>query len=470
MIQKSRRLFWAVQLLAPFLVSLFFAWLDGPYLGPDSYSYIDMSLHREPAYPFFLYLFRRMCSPDSWMYWVIAVQAFITAYANYSIIRFLVLRLKLSGRMGTILSCMMLVFSLLTRYLAKRHVLYSNSILSEALAIPLFILFIRYLTGFLYRECFEEKKRPFPGKDFICSCLLCVILMSIRKQMIFVIALLLAASVFVWLAKKRPVIVLQTFLSVMVIYALTAGIDLVYNQVFHGSPMRNSSGASFLLAMVIYTAEREDADRIADEEVKDLFLQIYDDCAAAECLKANAEDGRLNGADHFAAHYNHIQVDRLRPIVSSYVEQNYPGTAVDQNVKSGEIMSEMTTALLPACLPSMIDSFLDNFLFGLVTTVTKTTPLLIAAAAVLYAGYLFLLLRLALLRSNPRLLIFSSIVLLSILVNVAVVSAVIFCQSRYTIYNMALFYVCGLLMLSDAVSGMAGHRRGERKASSETAV
>ena len=89
---------------------------------------------------------------------------------------------------------------------------------------------------------------------------------------------------------------------------------------------------------------------------------------------------------------------------------------------------------------------------------------------VLYAGYLFLLLRLALLRSNPRLLIFSSIVLLSILVNVAVVSAVIFCQSRYTIYNMALFYVSGLLMLSDAVSGIVGRRRGEKTAPSGTAA
>ena len=177
MMQKERcRLFWAVQLLVPFLVLLFFAWLDGPYLGPDSYTYIDMSLHREPVYPFFLFLFRRMCSPDTWMYWVIVVQALLTAYANYSITRFLVSRLKLSGGMGILLSGMMLGFSLLTRFLANRHVLYSNSILSEALAIPLFLLFIRHLTGFLFQEYFEEKKCVFLQGDFICSCLLSVLL------------------------------------------------------------------------------------------------------------------------------------------------------------------------------------------------------------------------------------------------------------------------------------------------------
>ncbi|MBO6299782.1 MAG: hypothetical protein J6N53_13155 [Lachnospiraceae bacterium] len=38
-------------------------------------------------------------------------------------------------------------------------------------------------------------------------------------------------------------------------------------------------------------------------------------------------------------------------------------------------------------------------------------------------------------------------VLLAILVNVGVAAALIFCQTRYMIYNMALFYVAGILML-----------------------
>ncbi|MFI3212540.1 MAG: hypothetical protein R3Y24_04280, partial [Eubacteriales bacterium] len=37
--------------------------------------------------------------------------------------------------------------------------------------------------------------------------------------------------------------------------------------------------------------------------------------------------------------------------------------------------------------------------------------------------------------------------LLGIVINVGLVSAVIFCQTRYTIYNMPLFYMSGLVLL-----------------------
>ena len=40
-------------------------------------------------------------------------------------------------------------------------------------------------------------------------------------------------------------------------------------------------------------------------------------------------------------------------------------------------------------------------------------------------------------------------VLLGIIGNVSLVSAVIFCQTRYTIYNMALFYMAMMVMLAD---------------------
>ena len=41
----------------------------------------------------------------------------------------------------------------------------------------------------------------------------------------------------------------------------------------------------------------------------------------------------------------------------------------------------------------------------------------------------------------------AGLTLLSILCNVGLVSLVIFCQTRYTIYNMPLFYISLILML-----------------------
>ena len=39
------------------------------------------------------------------------------------------------------------------------------------------------------------------------------------------------------------------------------------------------------------------------------------------------------------------------------------------------------------------------------------------------------------------------LVMISIILNVGVVSAVIFCQTRYTIYNMPLFYSAFLVLI-----------------------
>ena len=43
--------------------------------------------------------------------------------------------------------------------------------------------------------------------------------------------------------------------------------------------------------------------------------------------------------------------------------------------------------------------------------------------------------------------VLAGLTLLAIVVNVTLVSLVIFCQTRYTIYNMGLFYICMVVML-----------------------
>ena len=46
----------------------------------------------------------------------------------------------------------------------------------------------------------------------------------------------------------------------------------------------------------------------------------------------------------------------------------------------------------------------------------------------------------------------------SILLNVGAVSAVIFCQTRYMIYNMPLFYMCGYLLLRSTLEELKGKK------------
>lgn len=156
---------------------LFFAFLDGPYLSPDSETYIAMSLHREPLYSLFLALMRALFGPDREKYLMgaIIVQSLLTAAAAWSIPAFLYKKLSLPKPVAFLLLMMPFGVSLLCRFGAGRRAMYSTSIESEALALPLFLLFFRFLAAYVM----DKRSRL---KNLCITALFCFLLISIRKQ------------------------------------------------------------------------------------------------------------------------------------------------------------------------------------------------------------------------------------------------------------------------------------------------
>ena len=458
-LSKSHRdtFFLSAMLIFSTIFYLFFAFLDGPYLSPDSETYIVMSLHREPLYSLFLALMRALFGPDREKYLMgaIIVQSLLTAVASWSIPAFLYKKLSLPKPVAFLLLMMPFGVSLLCRFGAGRRAMYSTSIESEALALPLFLLFFRFLAAYVM----EERSRL---KNLCSAVIFCILLISIRKQM-YAALLILLTVIFVEMLRSKcwKKGLLSLAVSALTILLAVTGLDLSYNTVLRGETVRHSGDSRFLLTMIFYTAERDYGEKIDDANIRELFYDIYDTCDEAGYLKHSAPNGWLPRVNHFGDHYDHIQIDTLRPGVTDYVAVNEPGTETEMAARVDDIMQTMTGSLLLSCLPSMIGCFFDNVLSGLVTTVSMRTFLLSIAALILYAGYLALC-ALCIVRSKrrcasengvctkkkarPEVVQFSLLVLLCIIVNVAVVSAVIFCQSRYTIYNMPLFYMGGILM------------------------
>ena len=92
---------------------------------------------------------------------------------------------------------------------------------------------------------------------------------------------------------------------------------------------------------------------------------------------------------------------------------------------------------------------------GLVNTVAKRNTLLDIYAAVAYICYIVLMFILLLDKQdkeNRKVGFFGAMVLISVGVNVLVTAALIFCQPRYMMYNMALFYAAGGIMLYTIIS------------------
>ena len=423
---------------------LFFACFDGAVICVDSPSYIEMDISREPLYCLLLAVFRAVFSGFGADFYLTAVaffQSILAAFATWSLVNYIRKECKTPKPVSLLLLCMPLAVSLLCRFAARRGSMYSNSILTEGITISCYLLFFRYLLEY----CFHQTK-----KGLVLSCVVAFLMISARKQMVIALAML-AVCILVRGIRSRNAGRSVALLAVCAVGVLGGStlLDLGYNYVVRQDAVRHSSDGRFITTMAFYTAERSDAAYIEDEEIRELFLQIYDACDEQGYLKHSEGKGWLNRVEHFGDSYDCIQIDTMWPAVNAFVRERYGEDDVVLSEHADRIMGVINVSVLPHNLGKLTASFLDNFLSGLITTVAQRNPVLNWYSLVAYCVYLLLFLWNLWVGKNRRVLQIGGLVLLSIFFNVGLVSLVIFCQTRYTIYNMALFYIALILMLNE---------------------
>lgn len=442
---KNQAGFSVIMLMISLAFYLFFACFDGVVICVDSPGYLEMNLTREPLYPLFLAFFRLLfggVSPDGYLIAAVLFQSILAAVAAWSLAAFFAREFHLSKAVSLLVLGIPMAVSLLCRFAAKRGSMYSNSILTEGLTIPGYLLFFRFLLAYVY----QYKKR-----DLFACALLSFLMISTRKQMAVTLLLLVVAIFYVSFTKekgKRGILI--AFVCSSAILLCSMCLDMGYNYVLRGRAVRHSGDTRFLTTMAFYTAEREDGQYIEDEEIRDLFLTIYDICDEGGYLKAYEKEGWMNRVSHFGDHYDHIQIDTMWPLIIDYAGE-CGRDAIEVNENTDHIMNTINAAVLPHNIPKVAATFFDNFLSGLVTTVAQRKSVLVGYTFFIYLLYMFLLFYHLRRGKNERLCLLVLFTLLSVFCNVGLVSMVIFCQTRYTIYNMALFYISLLLMLDELV-------------------
>lgn len=425
---------------------LFFAFYDGAVICADSPSYINMSLTREFLYPAILAVFRFLFG-EQYLLYVVIMQSVISAFAAWKITIYLRNKFSLGYIMSTMIFIIPILVSLLNRFVAKRGIMYSNSILTEGLAIPLFLVFICYLYDYLADNS---------QKSLVNAIILSGILVSLRKQMYVTLVLLFAVILFVQLTSKEKSdknrmkkwmsgVCKAVVVCVAILLTFTL-LDHSFNYIVRGRFVGHSSDSRFVLTMAFYTSEEEYVTELP-EEIQPLFLNIYKTCDEQGYLMNSADDGWYNNVSHFENNYDLIQINTMWPAIHEFVEENYSDDFTDRELITDEITNEMIVSLLPKTAPKILKVLSNNFLAGLVTTVAKQSRVLTYYTAFAYLVYVLLLgiywKKRRKMDDTVKLCLLS---LLSIVVNVGLVSAVIFCQTRYTIYNMAVFY-CSLCVL-----------------------
>lgn len=421
---------------------LFFAFYDGAVICVDSPGYISMRLSREPFYPLFLAFFRKLFSSfpnDFYLTAVAFFQSGLMAFATWTLVRYLWKELRLPKAVALVALTMPLGVSFLCRFAAKRESMYSNSILTEGIVIALYLLFFRYLLEY----CLHQGR-----KSLLLSGILVLVMVSTRKQMFMTLALLIICVVAVNIFRKKTLWGIGTvILCTLVILGCSMLLDVGYNYILRGNAVRHTNDSRFVTTMAFYTADRSDAEYIKDEEVRTLFLEIYDVCEEKGYLKHSAGEGWFNRVTHFGDFYDCIQIDTMGPMITQYVQANYGGGEVKEGKKVDQIMRTINVSVMPHNALNIIGSFLDNVLSGMITTVAKRNILLNWYSFFIYIIYVILLIWNVRIRGHEKTAVLAGLTLLAIVGNVTLVSLVIFCQTRYTIYNMGLFYICMVVML-----------------------
>ena len=437
---KNKIWWWRLIGLLLILFYLTFALTDGPHTYADSASYIEMDFAREPMYALFLWVIRLACGSlggDAALRAAVIVQSLIAAWAALVFARTVSELFSLSRLEDAAVTLCAVFPSLMCRFVANRRMMYSCSILSEALAMPLFLVFFACLL-----RCVIQGGRQSARDAAFWS----LILISVRKQMYITLPLLVLTLLCRGVKEKR---FLARLVSALVLSAaVLLGNNLLdrgYNYLLRGEAKPHTGDMRFVTTMLLYNARPGDEQAIADPELRGLYDEIIRTADEHQYLSSYAPADWFGRAGHFSQNYDNIQFACLRDTARPFARAKYGGDETAVSLELDRINNGLNAALLPGGWTRLLRTASDSFFVGLLTTALAFSRRLVPAAVLLYLALLALLVW-CIRRRQVRAAEFGLLALAAIAANVGLVSLTIFCQARYTIYNMGIFYTALFLL------------------------
>lgn len=449
----SQKKMYRILILSGIIFYVLFALIDGPYFTNDSPSYMNLEISREPLYSLFLALCRMLVplQNDVYLYLAIILQGILMAVTSSVLARYVTEELSLCNLVSLGIYSFPYLVALLFRFVAGEpgeQFMYSNTILTEGVTVALHLLFVRYIFEYLRHQS---------KKSLIWSVVLCFIGINCRKQMIVWLMILLLVVLFCNIRERFVRNMVNCIaISVLVIFAsllFDRTVNFFANDQFSGHVNDNR----FIATMIFYTSDLTDLECIEDEELRQLYKEIHESSKEQGLLKPSKESGMgwFDRSFHFVCSYDEIQIRTMYPMIREKMpEIEFASNINDSQQRLDAIVRYYIDACLLNNLPRMGSVYVDNVLTGFVATISQRNRLLSIYSIFMYIGY-FASMGSLLIYGHKKgfsdelkgILTFASLCLLCILINVGVVGAVIFCQTRYVIYNMSVFYMAFLLMV-----------------------
>lgn len=433
---------------------LFFAalWLLGTTgIYNDSNQYIAMHIHREPLYSFFLWIFRSLFGETKYLDIVRFLQNGLAAFSVIWLAESLKKRFDFGQWMEALVCLILLAPHIITPVFSASGLVLSNGVISEALGLPLFYLFTAQCMKMVY-----TRQRG----AALSSLLLSLFLSLVRGQMMFTILLWLVFAGAVVIVEKKKLA--KRLLICVVCTALAFGTRTLlvksYNLVFNGYFINNTFGSVGLLANILYAADEEDAERIADQDARVMFELSYRLAKEQGATYQDAPEGFFNRAAHLEKWHDAIKFEMIEEPWRQLHDREGFIDYIPENVESDRIAATIVKSLLPAVLGRWLYDYLALACYGLIRSIAVVHPLLNWYALTVYLAYIVLAALAWRKNHNSNAVWLAAFSLLAVLANVFATSMIIMCLSRYVIYGLPLFYVSGLMLLYELAGGKTAHR------------
>lgn len=433
---------------------LFFAalWLLGTTgIYNDSNQYIAMHIHREPLYSFFLWIFRSLFGETKYLDIVRFLQNGLAAFSVIWLAESLKKRFAFGQWMEALVCLILLAPHIITPVFSASGLVLSNGVISEALGLPLFYLFTAQCMKMVY-----TRQRG----AALSSLLLSLFLSLVRGQMMFTILLWLVFAGAVVIVEKKKLA--KRLLICVVCTALAFGTRTLlvksYNLVFNGYFINNTFGSVGLLANILYAADEEDAEKIADRDARVMFELSYRLAKEQGATYQDAPDGFFNRAAHLEKWHDAIKFEMIEEPWRQLHDREGFIDYIPENVESDRIAATIVKSLLPAVLGRWLYDYLALACYGLIRSIAVVHPLLNWYALTAYLAYIVLAALAWRKNHNSNAVWLAAFSLLAVLANVFATSMIIMCLSRYVIYGLPLFYVSGLMLLYELAGGKTAHR------------
>lgn len=428
---------------------LFFAalWLLGTTgIYNDSNQYIAMHIHREPLYSFFLWIFRSLFGETKYLDIVRFLQNGLAAFSVIWLAESLKKRFDFGQWMEALVCLILLAPHIITPVFSASGLVLSNGVISEALGLPLFYLFTAQCMKMVY-----TRQRG----AALSSLLLSLFLSLVRGQMMFTILLWLVFAGAVVIVEKKKLA--KRLLICVVCTALAFGTRTLlvksYNLVFNGYFINNTFGSVGLLANILYAADEEDAERIADQDARVMFELSYRLAKEQGATYQDAPEGFFNRAAHLEKWHDAIKFEMIEEPWRQLHDREGFIDYIPENVESDRIAATIGKSLLPAVLGRWLYDYLALACYGLIRSIAVVHPLLNWYALTAYLAYIVLVTLAWRKNHNSNAVWLAAFSLLAVLANVFATSMIIMCLSRYVIYGLPLFYVSGLMLLYELAGG-----------------